>query len=200
MPRRRHHPRRFLFWSLLVIIGILSIEVFRLHSLYEQGQETQALITGHHDRETSVKVQKLKLFYMAQNERLWGSLAQEIAEATLVAAGKHRVDVGVLAGVISTESEAHPFAKSVTGAKGPGQVDFKAHGNRFPQIQEERDKYDPVKNIDCSAELLKEYVDKYGLKRGLQVYNVGEGGFRKGKRNLRYVSKVMKYRTMYRHF
>jgi soluble lytic murein transglycosylase-like protein len=120
--------------------------------------------------------------------------------ATLKAAIKHGLDVGLLAGVIRTESDGYPFAKSRTGAKGPGQVDFRAHKGRFPSIQEERDKYDPAKNIDCAAELLSEYTSKYGVTGGLQAYNIGETAYRKGKRNPRYVAKVIRNTDKYVYF
>lgn len=144
------------------------------------------------------RIHKMTGFYMAQNERVWYALAEYQAVATIQAAKKHEVDEGLIAGVVATESEGYPFAISPTGAAGSGQVDFKAHEGRFPEIREVRDKFDPAKNIDCAAELLSEYTGKYGLKNGLQVYNIGTGAFASGKRNPKYTTKVLKKMKEYR--
>lgn len=140
---------------------------------------------------------KVKEYYQEQNPKLWDGLAEYQAAATLKASRKHNVKLSLLVGVVTAESNANPFAVSRTGAKGPGQVDFKAHGDRFSNIKSESDKFDPEKNIDCAAELLKEYTEKYGTVGGLQAYNIGETAYRKGKRNMRYVAKVKKYSTKY---
>lgn len=149
---------------------------------------------------TSKEVTKLALFFMKQDSRLWSNLAEYQATATIKAAKKHQLNHSLLAGLIAAESEGYPFAKSITGAKGSGQVDFVAHKDRFPQIENERDKYDPEKNIDCAAELLREYVMKYGLRGGLQVYNLGEGSYSRGKRSEKYVARVLKYSAEFKKF
>lgn len=161
-------------------------------------QQTKVLVEGR-TQDVDASVQRLKLWYMQKNEKLWAELAEYQAAATIKAAKEKHLDLSLLVGTITAESEGYPFARSRTGAKGPGQVDFKAHKERFP-VTRESDKYDPEVNIRCSAELLKEYTSKYGVHNGLQVYNVGTGAFERGKRNPKYSKKVLKLAREFRHF
>lgn len=161
-------------------------------------QKAQVLVEGK-KQENAAEVQRLKLWYMEKDERIWSELAEYQAAATIKAAKEQRIDLSLLVGVITAESEGYPFARSSTGATGPGQVDFRAHKERFP-VTRESDKYDPEVNIRCSADLLKEYTKKYGVRNGLQVYNVGTGAFSRGKRNPKYSRKVLRLAREYRHF
>lgn len=173
----------------VVTIGLLLFEGYNLRRVYNQGRESQELLKTQYLN--TPEVQKVKTYYMLTNEKLWGELAEYLAVATVKASIKHKVDLKLLVGVIEKESEAYPFAVSSTGAAGMGQVDFKAHADRFPQIASKRDKFDPMKNIDCTAELLAESISKHGLRNGLHVYNVGSGAFARGERNLKYVKAVL---------
>ena len=149
---------------------------------------------------TNREVTRLALFYMKQEPRLWSSLAEYQATSTLKAAKKHNLKPALLVGLITAESEGYPFAKSVTGAAGNGQILFEVHKERFPQVVEEHDKFDPAVNIDCAAELLKDHISRFGLRGGLQVYNLGEGSFKRGDRTAKYIKKVFKFRDEYIKF
>lgn len=149
-------------------------------------------------KQRSLEVHKLKVFYMSKDARLWDRLAEYQAQATLSACVKYKLAPSLLAGLVIAESEGYPFAVSSTGARGNGQVDFKAHKDRFPYVTTERDRFDPAVNLDCSANILKEYTTKYGTKGGLQAYNLGETAYRSGKRAYKYVSKVTKFSNEYK--
>lgn len=188
--------------AVLVII-LMVMTACATKAIYEVKQDTRAtyqIVVAQQKQEIDTTTERLKVYYMMQDERIWGDLAEYEAKATIKAAQKHHVDLSLLVGVVTKESEGYPFAKSRTGAKGSGQVDFAAHKGRFPHIKDECDKYDPAKNIDCAAELLKEYTSKHGLKNGLHAYNVGETAFKRGVRNPRYVEAVLKYAKRYRKF
>lgn len=176
------------------LIGGFTVDgIIHSYRAWSQIDETLKIVSQQQRIHQDAAVKKVKFFYMEQNERLWGDLAEYQAAATVEAARKHKVDLSILVGVVTKESEAHPFAKSRTGAIGCSQIDPKAHKDRFGVYSTTREMYDPKNNIDCAAGLLKEYTTKYGLKKALQVYNIGENGFRAGTRNPRYVIDVLKY-------
>lgn len=187
--------------ALLMVIS--ACEGYQLNRIYTRSDETNRVVrvlANNEQRRAASGALKLKAFYMEQDERVWGDLAEYAASATIIAAKKHNLELPLLVGVVASESGGYPFAKSRSRAKGMGQVDFKAHADRFPAIKEECDKYDPVTNLDCAAELLSECVSKYGIKLGLQVYNLGETAFKAGKRNPAYVAKVLKNVNKYRRY
>jgi len=186
---------------LLVILtaAATAVATKALLDVRKVDQKAQVLLEGR-KHEVDATTQRLKLWYMEKNERLWSELAEYQAAATIKAAREQHLDLSLLVGTITAESEGYPFARSRTGAKGSGQVDFKAHADRFPLITKESEKYDPEVNIRCSAVLLKEYTMKYGVRNGLQVYNLGTGSFERGRRNPKYSRKVLKLAREYRHF
>ena len=191
---------RTLLALILILMGMTVGELYELQEVCAQSKRTLTEVHAQREDNQDSKVLSVKTFYMMKNEKLWGDLAEYLGEATVKASKKHKVSLSLLVGVVTVESVAHPFAVSSEGCKGPGQINFKVHQERFPQVKEERDKYDPMKNIDCSAELLKEYTDKYGISGGLQAYNLGETAYRKGRRNSRYVKKVMVSANSFRRF
>ena len=148
----------------------------------------------------SKEVVKLAKFYQTKDSRIWKELAEYQALASLKAAKNHGIKPSLLVGLIVAESEGYPFAKSITGAKGLGQISFEQHKERFPQVVNDSDKFDPAVNIDCAAELLRDHLDRFGLRGGLTVYNIGEGAFRRGIRNPRYVAKVLKFQNEFSKF
>lgn len=186
---------RFRFFSLktLVILGI----VIAVTSVTAGYQTSQILHIEKSNQEVSLaqkrdaKIAKVAIFYMEQNPRLWMNLALYMAEHTVTASETYRVPLKIAVGVISAESTANPFAKSHTGAIGSTQVDFNAHSDTFPTFKTAREKYDPKNNIPAGMFLLQGCIKKYGLQNALQVYNLGEGSFRSGKRNWKYNREVL---------
>lgn len=141
----------------------------------------------------AARVHKVADHYMDTNPKLWKSLATYMAESTVAASEEFKVPLKIVVGVNTKESTADPFARSRTGAIGTSQVDFVANAERFPDVKTTRDRYDPSQNIRCGTSMLQEYIKKYGVSNALQVYNLGEGAYKKGKRNTKYVKDVLKY-------
>lgn len=185
-----------------IVVGVSCLLCLLLQPFYEIkfvriGQSDASTYTI---KQRNAEVRKLKAFYMAKDRRLWGELAEYQAVATVKAGIKHKLPVSLLVGVVTAESHGYPFAVSSTGAKGGGQIDFKAHKDRFPNVNTEHEKFDPAVNYDCTADILKEYVTKYGVRGGLQAYNLGETAYRKGKRTKKYVASVTKYVNEYKKY
>lgn len=145
---------------------------------------------------TTTDIAKVKAFYRKQNPRLWDSLATEMAGATVSAVNANDVPLSLQVGVNQRESEMHPFATSRTGAKGMGQVDFEANKEELG----EGNPYEPVYNQECSAKLLKAKIKQYGVTKGLEIYNVGEGNYKKGVRNKKYVAQVLANASNFKKF
>lgn len=140
-------------------------------------------------------VQKVKNFYLKKNPRLWDSLALEMAEATVAAAKHHQVPLEIQVAVNACESEIHPFAVSPTGAKGLGQVDF----NVWREELGDGNPFEPTYNQRGVSYVLSRNLRLYGLKKGLEIYNLGEGNFKRGKRARQYVSRVFEQASEFRY-
>lgn len=143
----------------------------------------------------SQEVLRVKAFYQAKNPKLWDSLALELASATVDAARFYQVPLDVQVAVNTCESEASPFAQSPTGAKGLGQVDFDAWKEELGQ----GNPYEPRFNQRGTAYILAVSIQKHGLKKGLEIYNLGEGNYRNGKRNRQYVLRVFEQASEFRY-
>ena len=86
----------------------------------------------------------------------------------------------LLTALIVVESSANHVAVSNKGAIGLTQV--------MPTIWdfEEQELFNPYKNIEIGSKILKQYVDRYGVKGGLSSYNSG-----RKNRALRYAHYVL---------
>jgi hypothetical protein len=142
------------------------------------------------------EVQKVRDYYLSKNPKLWGSLAQEMAEATVEAATAYQIPLDVQVGINACESEIDPFAVSTSGAKGMGQVDFRAWADCLGK----GNPFEPRYNQHSTSYILAANIRKFGLKKGLEVYNLGEGSFSKGRRNPRYVKRVYEAASEFRYF
>lgn len=140
-----------------------------------------------------VKVQK---YYKKHNPKLWDSLATELAKATVDGATEYKVPLPIQVAVNVKESDLHPFAVSRTGAKGLGQVDFEANKEELGS----GNPFDPKYNQQCSAYLLSQKISAYGVRKGLEIYNVGEGNYKRGVRNKKYVAQVLDYANKFKKF
>lgn len=125
---------------------------------------------------------------------------RDVESLMRVAAMEHRVDLGLIAGLIHVESAFRPTAKSRVGARGLMQI-MPSTGKRLDC----GDLEDPEVNIRCGVEVLKRFLDRYDddLVYGLSAYNAGykipnaarEAGTLPS--NYRYVEKVLAARVAY---
>lgn len=154
-------------------------------------RQSQAIL----QTQTDLEVQKVKSFYLKKNPRLWDTLALEMAQATVDAARHYQIPLDIQVGVNAHESELSPFAVSPTGAKGMGQVDFRAWRKELGA----GNPFEPKFNQRGVGYVLALNIRTYGLKRGLEVYNLGEGNYKRGRRNPTYVSRVFEQASEYRY-
>lgn len=103
------------------------------------------------------------------------------------AAQRYNVDPALIRGVIATESNGNPNAKSNVGASGLMQImpsNYKALGIN--------DATDPTQNIMGGAQLLSQLLDRYGdVTTALRHYQGGDDTSKWGPVNAAYPSKVL---------
>lgn len=146
--------------------------------------------------ELTKEATKVKQFVQSNNNKIWDKLAEEMALTYVQASKKYKVPLEILVGKDMVESEFRIFARSKTGAAGVGQLDHSAWKDVLPQ----GNPYDPMYNIESCAAVMNHYIKKYGFRKGIEMYNVGDGNYAKGIRNKAYVSKVLSAASEYRYF
>jgi hypothetical protein len=117
-----------------------------------------------------------------------------------VAAAEHGVDVGLIAGIVRTESTFDVTARSRRGATGLMQV-MPSVGRRLRC----GDLRDPERNLACGLTILKRFLARYDdqLIYGLSAYHAGyrvpNDAIENGTvpSNMRYIEKVLGYRATY---
>jgi soluble lytic murein transglycosylase-like protein len=90
-----------------------------------------------------------------------------------VAASRHGIDHRIFKALIKAESSWNPKARSKAGAISLGQI-MPANAKRCG-LKSAKELWDPVKNLHCGAQILKEEIRTYkgDLNRALQSYNGG---------------------------
>lgn len=146
--------------------------------------------------ELTKEATKVKQFVQSNNNKIWNKLADEMAVSYIQASKKYKVPLEILVGKDMVESQFNIFARSKTGAAGVGQLDHSAWKDVLPQ----GNPYDPMYNIESCAVVMSHYINKYGLRKGIEMYNVGDGNYAKGVRNKTYVSKVLSAASEFRYF
>ena len=146
--------------------------------------------------ELTKEASKVKSFVQETNGKIWDRLAEEMAVAYVTASKKYNIPIEILVGKDSVESKYEVFAKSRTGAKGVGQLDHGAWKDVLPA----GNPYDPSYNIDSCARVLAFEIKKRGVRKGLEIYNVGEGNYAKGVRNPDYTRKVLSAASEFRYY
>lgn len=84
------------------------------------------------------------------------------------AADAAKLDPKLVAAVVAKESSCNPFAVSRSGAVGLMQVLIKEHQSEFDFSKVNL--FNPKDNLAIGTAILKDYVSKYGLQKGLQHY------------------------------
>lgn len=146
--------------------------------------------------ELTKQANKVKCYIQDNNSKIWNKLAEEMAIAYITASKKYNIPLDVLIGKDQVESEFNVFAKSRTGAKGVGQLDHRAWKDVLP----EGNPYDPSYNIDSCARVLAFEIKKSGVRKGLELYNVGSGNYAKGIRNPAYARRVISAASEFRYY
>lgn len=168
-----------------VILGITLMNT--TNSICKLREEEKELIVLKQEQSTSKEAVKIKKYIQSKNPKIWDSLALDMANSYLSKSKKYNVSVDLLVGKDWVESNFNIFARSNAGAKGLGQLNDSAWKDVLPK----GNPYEPSYNIDSCAKVMSFYTTKYGLNKGLELYNVGEGNYKKGVRNPLYVTKVL---------
>lgn len=93
--------------------------------------------------------------------------------------------------LIHVESRKNPRAVSHVGARGLGQV--MPFNTRRCGLRKPDELWDPIKNLRCSAQILREELDTYGGNKvkALQSYNGGPRCIGKCKESIQYSKNVL---------
>lgn len=105
---------------------------------------------------------------------------------------EYDIDPFLIMAVIETESGGSPRVSN-GGCYGLMGVSKYWNRNRMKKLSV-TNLYDETQNVKVGANLLAEYVKKYGEGRGLVCYNCGEGGARKVKHLSRYARRILSRR------
>jgi soluble lytic murein transglycosylase-like protein len=129
--------------------------------------------------------------YLSRRFYVAGEATERMVGAAYRAAREVGLDPLLVLAVISVESSFNPIAESVMGAKGLMQIIPKFHPAKVSAAGGEEALWDPERNIELGAWILKEYVRRTGtLEAGLQFYN---GAF--GDTSAQYARKVFAERA-----
>jgi soluble lytic murein transglycosylase-like protein len=108
-----------------------------------------------------------------------------------VAGSEWKVDPLLILAVMAVESRYNPVAESHMGAKGLMQVIPKFHGDKLTEHGGESALLDPHTNIQVGAQILREYLRRFGeTETALQMY---AGAF--DEPNSSYALKVLAERS-----
>ena len=174
--------------STLLIVAFLGITTkLRKDELELRQIKTQNVVNRD--------VQKVAEYAMSCNSKLWPSLANEIATAIVNSSLTYKVPLDILVGIVAVESEFNIFVVSKANAKGLCQVRFES----WPEIKVEN-VYEPEQNCNSAAWILNRLIKEHKLKKAIELYNIGEGNFKKGVRNREYVSKIFEKSAEFRYF
>lgn len=116
--------------------------------------------------------QELLAQYLSRRFYVAGEATERMVGAAYRAASEVGLDPLLVLAVISVESSFNPIAESVMGAKGLMQIIPRFHAAKVSAAGGEEALFDPERNIELGAWILKEYVHRTGtLVAGLQFYN-----------------------------
>jgi len=129
--------------------------------------------------------------FIAKRYRVADEAAGGFVSTAYRAGREFKVDPLLILAVMAIESRYNPVAESVLGAKGLMQVIAKYHPEKLADHGGERALLDPEINIQVGAQILREYLRRFGeTETALQMYG---GAF--DEPSLQYSSKVLAERA-----
>ena len=109
--------------------------------------------------------------FIAKRYRVAQDAAAGFVAAAYQAGGAWKVDPLLLLAVMAVESRYNPVAESNMGAKGLMQVMPKFHAEKLAEHGGEGALLDPEVNIQVGAQILREYLRRFGeTETALQMY------------------------------
>lgn len=138
---------------------------------YAPDDETRALHAVAHEDATPDTGRAALTQYIANRYRVADEVVAGIVDVAYHAAADNGLDPLIVLAVAATESGYNPIAESVVGAKGLMQVIAKFHPEKLAGHGGETALLEPEVNIRVGAQILHEYLRRYGnLETALQVY------------------------------
>jgi soluble lytic murein transglycosylase-like protein len=129
--------------------------------------------------------------FIAKRYRVAQDAAAGFVATAYRAGGEWKVDPLLILAVVAVESRYNPVAESNMGAKGLMQVIPKFHPEKLVEHGGESALLDPHVNIQVGAQILREYMRRFGeTETALQMY---AGAF--DEPNSQYAFKVLAERT-----
>jgi soluble lytic murein transglycosylase-like protein len=109
--------------------------------------------------------------FIAKRYRVAQDAAASFVAAAYRAGGEWKVDPLLILAVVAVESRYNPVAESNLGAKGLMQVIPKFHADKLVEHGGESALLDPHVNIQVGAQILREYLRRFGeTETALQMY------------------------------
>jgi soluble lytic murein transglycosylase-like protein len=109
--------------------------------------------------------------FIAKRYRVAHDAAASFVAAAYRAGGEWKVDPLLILAVVAVESRYNPVAESNMGAKGLMQVMPKFHADKLVEHGGESALLDPHVNIQVGAQILREYLRRFGeTETALQMY------------------------------
>jgi len=119
----------------------------------------------------AVREQRAVTEFIAKRYRVAQDAAAGFVATAYEAGGAWKVDPLLLLAVIAVESRYNPVAESNMGAKGLMQVIPKFHAEKLVEHGGESALLDPQVNIKVGAQILREYMRRFGeTETALQMY------------------------------
>jgi soluble lytic murein transglycosylase-like protein len=121
--------------------------------------------------EAALREQRALAESIAKRYRVSQDAVQGYVAAAYRAGGQFKVDPLLVLAVMAVESRYNPVAESVLGAKGLMQVIPKFHLEKLLEHGGESALLDPEVNIQVGAQILREYLRRFGeTETALQMY------------------------------
>lgn len=139
----------------------------------------------------ALREQRAVTEFIAKRYRVAQDATAGFVAAAYRAGGEWKVDPLLILAVMAVESRYNPVAESNMGAKGLMQVIPKFHADKLAEHGGESALLDPVVNIQVGAQILREYLRRFGeTETALQMY---AGAF--DEPNSAYAFKVLAERS-----
>ncbi len=100
--------------------------------------------------------------WIANRHRVAMGAVEQLVGASFETAGSYRLDPYLLLAVISIESGFNPLAESTVGALGLMQIMPNVHAEKLKSFGGARQALDPWVNMQVGAQILREYLDRFG--------------------------------------
>lgn len=132
--------------------------------------------------------QKRAARWISRRYRVSYRVVEEVFQAASIAGARLRLDPYLILAVVAVESGFNPIAESSVGAAGLMQVMPLVHQEKFVDHGGLDVAFDPYVNVQVGAEIIREYMDRFGSLDAALLAYVGVGPMGESE----YPQKVMR--------